>query len=523
MRNRKRYIRKYMIGMLTAVLAVSLAPSEPLRAGAPEDVSAQADTTPGPAAADVNKITLTSKNGAVPRYSTDKKTSWELSVANNNDLAAPTVSNIVIKPDLGEDVKNWPFETEQQEYSQSIPELSSGETKDISFVFTQREDVPTARHTISFGIFVDGVKVNTQKLYVNTTAKEKGPDKEEEKKEEEKKEEKNTAQEEQTEAGGFSNGEAVYSDGGGNAGKSSVPRVIVTGFSTSPAEVRAGQDFTLTVHLKNTSKASRVQNMLFDLQAPTEGSDEQTMAPAFLPSSGSSSIYLEGINAEGAADISINLNAKSDLLQKPYSIELAMKYEDGEGEQVEASSSLSIPIKQDARFELSEFEINPVNITVGEEANIMFNLYNLGRIKLYNVKAAFEGENIKREEVFVGNVESGASASVDAMLEGSKMSEGPAKVTMILSYEDEAGKASQKKEEFEIEVMEPMQEDMGVMEEMPMEESGLPVIPIVIAVTAAAAGILAVVIVKKNKKRRRKNEEEALLDELDRPSEDEWK
>lgn len=37
-------------------------------------------------------------------------------------------------------------------------------------------------------------------------------------------------------------------------GDGSVPRVIVTGFSTNPAEVRAGSNFKLTIHLKNTSK-----------------------------------------------------------------------------------------------------------------------------------------------------------------------------------------------------------------------------------------------------------------------------
>ncbi|EEG72034.1 hypothetical protein CLOHYLEM_07903, partial [[Clostridium] hylemonae DSM 15053] len=123
-------------------------------------------------------------------------------------------------------------------------------------------------------------------------------------------------------AGGFSNGGASYSGGGeeGSGSTGSVPRVIVTGFDTDPAEVRAGSNFKLTVHLKNTSKATRVSNMLFDLKAPTEGADEQTTSPAFLPSSGSSSIYLDGIKAGGAADITIQLNAKADLLQKPYSI-----------------------------------------------------------------------------------------------------------------------------------------------------------------------------------------------------------
>ena len=97
-------------------------------------------------------------------------------------------------------------------------------------------------------------------------------------------------------AGGYSNGEAAYSggaggstDGGAASGNGSVPRVIVTGFTTDPAEVRAGSNFKLTIHLKNTSKM-KVSNMLFNLSAPTEGSDEQTTSPAFLPSSGASSI-----------------------------------------------------------------------------------------------------------------------------------------------------------------------------------------------------------------------------------------
>ena len=51
-----------------------------------------------------------------------------------------------------------------------------------------------------------------------------------------------------------------------------------------------------------------------------------------------------------------------DLLQKPYSVDLSMKYEDAEGSQIEASSSISIPIKQDARFEFSDFEISPESV-----------------------------------------------------------------------------------------------------------------------------------------------------------------
>ena len=40
---------------------------------------------------------------------------------------------------------------------------------------------------------------------------------------------------------------------------------------THLAEVKAGSNFKLIVHLKNTSKTTAVKNMLFDFNAPTEG------------------------------------------------------------------------------------------------------------------------------------------------------------------------------------------------------------------------------------------------------------
>ena len=319
---------------------------------------------------------------------------------------------------------------------------------------------------------------------------------------------------------------AVYSGGGsgGSSSDGSVPRVIVTGFDTNPAEVHAGSDFTLTIHLKNTSKKTKVQNMLFELEAPTEGTDEQTSAPAFLPTSGSNSIYLNGIKADGTADISITLNAKADLLQKPYSINLSMKYEDSQATQIESSSSISIPVKQDARFEFSEFEISPQTIEVGGETNVMCSLYNLGRIKLYNAKARFEGNGIKKQEIFIGNVDAGATGSIDAMLQGEKVTNGNSKITMTLSYEDESGNISETTKDFELEVTEAVDDsDMYMNTDGDAEagSSGFPVVPVVVVIVIIAGVVAAVVIVKKKKKKQMLNEEEELLDELDRSSEDE--
>ena len=200
-----------------------------------------------------------------------------------------------------------------------------------------------------------------------------------------------------------------------------------------------------------------------------------------------------------------------------------MKYEDASANAVEATSSLSIPVKQDARFEFSDFEINPESVSVDDEANVMCNLYNLGRIKLYNVRATFEGNCIEKEEVFVGNVESGATASIDAMLKGTQPTQGPEPVTMTMSYENEEGEATTEQKELMLEVTEGMDEGMDVGE-IPMEEEasgGLPIVPIVIAIGILAMAAAAVIILKERKKRKRKSEEEDFLYELDGSSEDE--
>ena len=200
-----------------------------------------------------------------------------------------------------------------------------------------------------------------------------------------------------------------------------------------------------------------------------------------------------------------------------------MKYEDVNATAVEGSSSISIPVKQDARFEFSDFEISPDSIAVGEETNVTCNIYNLGKIKLYNVKATFEGKNIKRTEVFIGNVESGGTGSIDAMLEGRKISNGPSKVTMTLSYEDESGNVVTTTKDLKLEVTEKV-DDSTMMPDMPEEtQKSFPVVPVVIVIIIAVIVAMVVVLKKRKKKKLAENEEEELLDELERSSEDEHK
>ncbi|TCS76207.1 hypothetical protein EDD59_12530 [Muricomes intestini] len=475
----------------------------------------------------IPNITISVGRGQpTPKYDAEASgQTLEFDVENQGSVDA---KNVKITPVI-EDASAWPFEIEQMNNEKILGDIPAGGRAAEPPLWEDlkvRSDVESKSYRLDFLITYDDGKTQYQTpkyIYVRAKAKpaDSGPE-----------QPAQPGQPAQPDSGvpdegdgdfyggGIFNSDPVATGGEGSGGLS-VPRVIVTGFNTDPGTVNAGGDFKLIVHLKNTSTKTAVSNMLFDLQAPSSGTEAATEAPAFLPSSGSSSIYLDSIPAGGTGDISIALNSRADLVQKPYSIAMSMKYEDGNAAQYESSSSLAIPVKQAARFELSDLEIAPESIAVGEEANITGSLYNTGRIKLYNVKVKFQGKGIDAKEVFIGNVDSGATGTIDGIVTGTKENAGDQKFKMIVTYEDEAGKVSTTEKEFTLEIT-PQQEpvNMSQMTDAPVEK-GFPVILLVIGLTAAAVVIAVIFIIRRKKKRIESVEEEDLADEVDRFTEDE--
>ena len=447
------------------------------------------------------KVTVKASGTATPAYQYGQEKELKLTITNGTDTAIENVS-----------------------YEQKVDKIEAGKSYELTYDVKAREDVASKYYNVKFDVSYDGLEnAFEQSVFVKMTAKP------EERPQENPKENTQKDPQPQQPSGdtGVYNSEPMMYTGGDSAGggsattSTSVPRVIVTGFSTDPAEVKAGSNFKLIVHLKNTSKTTAVKNMLFDFNAPTEGQDANTASPAFLPASGSSTVYLDGIGANGTKDISIDMNAKSDLVQKPYSVEMSMKYEDGSGTQFESTSSISVPVKQDARFEFSEFELSGETVEVGSEVNVMCSLYNMGRIKLYNVKAKFEGEGIKSKEIFVGNVESGATASIDGMITGESETTGDGKVKMIVTYEDESGAVFTTEKELTLLVTAPMTDDMMNESEMVEQEKAFPIIPVIVGVIIIGVIVVVVIVKKKKEKKRRAEEEEILEDELNRLTENE--
>lgn len=406
------------------------------------------------------------------------------------NLGNTDVTNVVITPALSGDVTSWPFDIEKTDYSQVCDELegeSSGKSvgeRKCTFRWTlrTRDDAVTGYTKLVFHVTyneADGTQGAVDLDYYVQV-----------------------------------NGVEPTTENG----KISTPRVIVTGFTTTPEEVYAGDTFKLTLNLKNTSKETAVSNMLFDIQGTQEGTDANNTYSAFLPTAGSSTIFVEKIAPNATKSISIELKSKADLAQKPYVVTVNMEYEDSQANSFTETASVSVPIKQEAKVDISSITLMPESIEVGNEANVMFSIYNVGKTKLYNVNVKFEADSISGGDTFLGNLDPGATANLDAYLSGQAVTMDDGTVKIIVSYEDEEGKAATIEKTMTLFVNEPFYPDMmedPMIDGMEEESKGFPWWgTALIVVAVAAVAVTAVVVIRKKKKAKRLAQEELEVIEL---------
>ena len=433
-----------------------------------------------------------------------RKCNVMLSILNLSDVK---IEDLVITPKVSTSVTEWPFEIQTSGYTRVIPDIPGNETYDeaiknrreITFTFETRDDVYTGVYPVEFEVaFTRGTGRETTIL----TTYVKG-------------------------VGAKGSGSLDASTGTANVSK---PRIIVNGFTTTPEEVYAGDIFTIDIHIENTSQRTSVSNIKIDLKANPEG-DVSNSYEAFLPTSGSNTVYIDKIKEGGTADVSIEMTAKADLAQKPYVLNVEMEYEDDQYNTYTSAASVSVPIKQESKFDVSTPEVMPMDINVGAQSNVMYSIYNTGKTTLYNVQAKFEAPSITGGDVFIGKIEPGATGNVDAMLTGVAPTMDDGTVKAIISYEDEAGNVSTHEEIITVWVMEAfdpyveggMEEGgwvEGGWEEGGWEEGGyvegtgkFPIwIPIVIVVVVlGVAGVVTVLVIKKKKA----SETDDLVDEID--------
>ncbi len=418
------------------------------------------------------------------------------------NLGKADVTDVIITPRESTDINKWPFEITTASNALVIPKICASSdihtahtlAQDATWIFLVSRDAKTGTYPLTFDVqyYRNGAVATTElTTYINING-----------------------------APGAGN----LNDTGSDNDKTSTPRIIVTGFSTDPEVVYAGDTFKLTITVQNTSLTTAVSNIQFDLKAASEGTNSETTYEAFLPTSGSATKFVSSIPAGATTAISIEMTARSDLMQKPYVITLNAAYEDSQRNPYTMSSNISIPIKQEARIDSGEVEILPDSISVGNSANIMFPVYNKGKTTLYNVQVDFVGDTIEGGSTFLGKLEPGATGNVDAMVNGIAPTMDDGIIIARISYEDEAGNVSYLEKEITLFVFEPYYEDEGLDYSDPEfygedpgtgDGGGVYWKPIIIAliVVAVIAVIVWRIIASKRKKKKMLKELEDLDDD----------
>lgn len=357
------------------------------------------------------------------------------------NLGKTDVTDVVITPQESTDINKWPFEITTASNALVIPKIQASSdihtahtlAQNATWVFLVSKQAKTGTYPLTFDVIYyrgGAAEKTTITTYIHING---------------------------------APGAGTLNESDGKDDKVSTPRIIVTGFKTDPEVVYAGDTFNLTISVQNTSMTTAVSNIQFDLAAAKEGNNNETTYEAFLPTSGSATIFVPSITPGATTSISIEMTARSDLMQKPYVIALSAAYEDGEKNPYTMSSNISIPIKQEARIDSGEVEIVPESIEVGNQSNIMFPVYNKGKTTLYNVQVDFIGDSIEGGSTFLGKLEPGATGNVDAMVTGIAATTDDGIIIARISYEDEAGNVSYIEKEITLFVMEPYypEEDFG--------------------------------------------------------------
>ena len=332
-----------------------------------------------------------------------------------------TAYDVRVDMELSEDIAKFPFEINDGNYDRQMGNMNPDQTVAVPFSMAVREKAKSGYYPIKFkiryrenenGNFAAPVE---DTFYVRVYGKDED--------------------------------DSLDSEAGEN--ERTKARIIVDSFETDPAEIYAGQDFTLKVRMKNASNSIAASNILFTFE-----SEAVSDSPVFTTVNGSNSVVVNSL-APGASDtLTIKFSSSPTAEQRSYTITINEQYDSPEFKNAKEAVKIAVGLKQEARLNTGTIEVMPDAISVGEESNVMFSINNTGKVMLYNVNAVFEADSIQKNEAYVGNIEPGKSGNVDTMINGIAPTTDDGKVKLSITYEDENGKVSTVEKEIQLMVNE---------------------------------------------------------------------
>ncbi len=237
------------------------------------------------------------------------------------------------------------------------------------------------------------------------------------------------------------------------------PVVYISNSVVQPDKVMAGEEFTLTVTLKNSLATKSVKNMLVKIDTGNLHINLLENANVF---------QVDKIPAGGETELTFRLASDASIPAGKYNLNFTFNYDSSKTLNLSSSGSTIVEIHQPANMEL----VTPrfaQSVTVGETIPLSLQVMNMGRDPMYNVRCTVSGFGFAPSNTgYIGTMDAGSSATTEVELyiialnasqgneNGSQYGNTVGTVTLI--YEDETGQEYQQETQFETTVNRPVVE-----------------------------------------------------------------
>lgn len=288
---------------------------------------------------------------------------------------------------------------------------------------------------------------------------------------------------------------------------SPTPIVILSKYNYGGSSVAAGSSTNLSFSFTNTSKTIKIENVMVTV---TGGQD-------LMLNGSTNTFYFESVAASGSKTVTVPMKAAQLISASAQGVQIAVTYEyvdQNARKSGSATLSLSVPLYQPDRFELSEPKTSYTGY-VGEETSLTIDYVNKGKSAISNVEATISGD-IDTPTAYqrVGTIDGGKNGTIAFAV--TPQLEGENQVKIVITYEDSNGNTKERVFEATVEAMayepsDPGMDDPGMID--PEPQSTFPWKYVIIA--AVAALIVLLIVLRIRKKKAKQKAEQALWDKWD--------
>ena len=288
---------------------------------------------------------------------------------------------------------------------------------------------------------------------------------------------------------------------------SPTPIVILSKYNYGGSSVAAGSSTNLSFSFTNTSKTIKIENVMVTV---TGGQD-------LMLNGSTNTFYFESVAASGSKTVTVPMKAAQLISASAQGVQIAVTYEyvdQNARKSGNATLSLSVPLYQPDRFELSEPKTSYTGY-VGEETSLTIYYVNKGKSAISNVEATISGDiDSPTPYQRVGTIDGGKNGTIAFAV--TPQLEGENQVKIVITYEDSNGNTKERVFEATVEAMayepaDPGMDDPGMID--PEPQSTFPWKYVIIA--GVAALIVLLIVLRIRKKKAKQKAEQALWDKWD--------